>query len=54
MEHHVNENTLSAFEAWLRGEGRSRGTIEKYLRDVRELVHWLDGRELTKETVALW
>lgn len=54
MEHHVNENTLSAFEAWLRGEGRSRGTIDKYLRDIRELVHWLDGRELTKETAVLW
>ena len=54
MEHHVNENTLSAFEAWLRGEGRSCGTIEKYLRDIQELAPWLNGRELTKETAALW
>lgn len=54
MEHHINKSTLSAFETWLRSEGRSRGTIEKYLRDMQELARWLDGRELTKEAAALW
>ena len=54
MEHHITEKSLTAFEAWLQGEGRSRGTIEKYLRDIRKLAHWLDGQELTKETAVLW
>ena len=45
---------LSAYEAWLRNEERSRGTMEKYLRDVRTFAKWLGERELTKETTIEW
>ena len=38
---------IPAFAASLRREGRSAGTVEKYLRDVEAFARWLDGRELT-------
>ena len=45
---------LAAYTAHLREEEHSRGTIEKYLRDVRTFVQWLGARELTKETAVEW
>lgn len=45
---------LSAYEAWLRDEEHSRGTMEKYLRDVRTFAKWLNERELTKEATIEW
>lgn len=42
MEH------LQAFENHLIEEERSQLTIEKYLRDVRKFLCWLEQRELTK------
>lgn len=50
---HLQKN-LSSFAVWLCGEGKSHGTIEKYLRDMRAFAEWLDGRELTKETAIQW
>lgn len=38
---------IPAFAASLRREGRSAGTVAKYLRDVEAFARWLDGRELT-------
>ena len=48
------QNTLSEFSAYLRGEGRSAGTVEKYLHDTNALLSWLDGAELTPETAVKW
>ena len=45
---------LAAYAAHLREEECSRGTIEKYLRDVRTFAQWLGTRELTKETAVEW
>lgn len=45
---------LAAYAAHLREEECSRGTIEKYLRDVRTFAQWLGARELTKETAVEW
>ena len=45
---------LSSFAAWLGGEGKSGGTTEKYLRDLRAFTGYLAGRELTRETAAQW
>lgn len=50
----ITEESMNNFKNWLHGEERSTGTIEKYLRDVKALCIWLDGRELTKENVADW
>jgi len=46
--------TLVLYESCLREEERSSGTIEKYMRDIRKFLCFLDGRELTKELVAEW
>lgn len=47
------EKTLLDYESYLRGEEKSTATVQKYLRDVRGFVSFLDGRVLCKgETVA--
>lgn len=55
----MNENTITGrqtaeYGARLMEEEHSRGTIEKYLRDVRAFARWLGVRELTKENAVLW
>ena len=55
----MNEQTIfsehiTAYAQHLRAEERAPGTIEKYLRDARKFVAWLDGRPITKETVSGW
>ena len=45
---------LSSYETRLREVEHSRGTIEKYLRDVRAFAHWLGRRKLTKEAAVAW
>ena len=50
----ILENSLQQFAGHLEREERSRGTVEKYLRDVRQFLLWLHGRELTKELAAAW
>lgn len=50
----VTEEQLTAYEQYLRTEERSPGTVEKYLRDMRSFVRWLEGRPVTKELAAGW
>ena len=50
----ITAETIARFEAWLRAEEKSAGTVEKYLRDTRAFARWLDGRVPTKETAAAW
>lgn len=45
---------LTAFREHLTNEEYSPGTAELYLRDVRRLACWLDGRPAAKETLAAW
>ena len=45
-------NQLPAFAALLRGDERSEGTIEKYLRDVRKFFCWLADKTLEKVQVS--
>ena len=47
----ITEEDLCSYAAYLRGEEKSILTIEKYLRDVRKLMKYADGQELTKELV---
>ena len=42
---------ITAFERYLNCEERSRGTVEKYLRDVRQFTAWLDGGPDRKSVV---
>ena len=45
---------IAAFQAHLKREERSEGTVGKYLRDVRQFAAWLDGAAVTKDAAALW
>ena len=50
----VSKKGLRDFAARLKSEGRSSGTIDKYLRDSAEFSAWLGSRKLTRETAAAW
>ena len=55
----MNQRTLSikqlaAYDASLRTDERAPGTLEKYLRDLRAILVWLDGRPVTKELAHQW
>lgn len=47
-------NELQAFEKHLRENEKSPATIEKYLRDARAFLRWLDGRKPTKELTVCY
>ena len=50
----ITEETLAAFARQLGEEERSPATLEKYLREVRQFVTFLGGREVTRELAAAW
>lgn len=50
----ITNETMTSFAIWLRSEERCAGTIEKYLRDVKALCAWLNGKEISKESVSEW
>lgn len=50
----ITEQSVLEFKQWLVGEERQPGTIEKYVRDIRELMDFLKDDELTNETVSIW
>ena len=50
----VSKKDLRTFAVHLKTEGRSPGTIDKYLRDAAEFAAWLGCRKLTRETAAAW
>ena len=50
----VTESDIMAFRGWLEREERSRGTADKYTRDVRMLARWLKGQEVSKYLVMKW
>ena len=45
---------LRRYEAHLRREERSRGTVEKYLRDAEAFARFLAGGAVTREAAARW
>ena len=53
-EHRLREEQVVFFADHLRAEERAAATIEKYLRDIRSFVGWLNGETVTKETVTQW
>ncbi|MBU5627655.1 site-specific integrase [Oscillibacter sp. MSJ-2] len=50
----MTQREIAAFEQHLRGEERSAGTIEKYLRDVNAFARWMEGRAVAREDAARW
>ena len=53
-ERNISSDHLTAYAVYLSTEERSRGTIEKYLRDLRAFACWLNGRPVTRELAAGW
>ncbi len=54
MERKIGAGQLAAFRRWLLEEEREPATIEKYLREVRAFVAWLEGAPVTKEGATAW
>lgn len=48
----LTSEAIDCFKKYLREEEKSENTIEKYLRDVRAFITYLNGAEVTKETVV--
>lgn len=53
-QHRLTSQQILDYGNYLRGEERSTGTIDKYLRDTTAFVYWLNGRNVTKERAAEW
>lgn len=54
LEHKGYEQKIKAFAGYLRQEEKSENTVAKYVRDLRQFYHFLDGNRLTKEMVLSW
>lgn len=52
--HRITEEKVAQFAQMLLKEERSPGTIENYLRHIRAFAQWLNGQEVTLETVTTW
>ncbi len=51
---YLTAEQIEAFDRHLRAEERAPGTIEKYLRDVREFTACLKGEAATQTAVVAW
>ena len=54
MTRRITAEQILSFAADLRQCERSRGTIEKYTRDIRAFAAWLGRQEVTRECAAAW
>ena len=45
---------ITEYTHFLKEEERAAATVEKYLRDIRAFVLWMDGGQVTKEAVIRW
>lgn len=44
----ITQEIVEEFSAHLKEEEKSKNTVEKYVRDVRSFVEYIDGAEATK------
>ncbi len=51
---YITEQTIEGFSQHLKEEERTKGTIDKYLRDVRRFTNWCGSQEITKGLVTEW
>lgn len=54
LKHRMTKESLEAYREHLIREEKAIGTIEKYLRDLKFFMEWLDGRDVTKEETLAW
>ena len=52
--YHLLEKDIRRFTRHLETSEYARGSVEKYLRDVRAFASWADGRAVTRELAARW
>ena len=50
----LTDKQLLEFSIYLKSEEKSENTIGKYIRDVKAFANYLDGKEITKETVVTY
>ena len=49
MKHIITEQLINQFREYLKYEEKSNATIEKYIRDIKKLMDFAGGREITKK-----
>lgn len=50
----ITEYDISSFRKMLLEKERSIGTVEKYIRDVKNFTKWHNGEQITKESAIRW
>ena len=50
----ITKTTIEQFEAYLHKEERSNGTVDNYIRNVRELAAWLAGQAVKNLCDSCW
>ena len=50
----LTEEIITAYGRYLLEQERSTGTINKYVRDVREFALWLEDKPISKENASAW
>ena len=50
----ITHEGISAYAEFLRREERAKGTMQKYIRDLKALARFLGGEALTQERAAAW
>ena len=51
MKRIITEPMLEKYKEYLKEEEKSRATISKYIRDIKKLLDYAGGREITKRLV---
>ena len=49
MKRVITEKLINQFREYLEYEEKSAATIEKYIRDIKKLMDFAGGREITKD-----
>ncbi len=52
MKYQITEKRMKDFEEQLYSEEKQQATVEKYLRDLKKLADFADGRELSKKLMV--
>lgn len=50
----LTEKHIAAFAIYLKSEEKSQNTAEKYIRDVKAFVDYINDAGITKETVIAY
>lgn len=51
---YLRKQELKEYRRHLLHKECSRGTIEKYLRDARQFMRWLNGAAVERSSVSAW